>query len=100
MIFIMILTTGFLLWLLAALCLPHLKDEKTPKWRRALCVAGYIYDCAWNMTVGCFVFWELPERIEPLTARLKRHYKAETWRGSLSRFLCRIIHKLEEGHCL
>lgn len=67
---------------------------------RGLFILGYIYDVIYNTTVGSLLFWEWP-RVEPLTARLKRHYLVVGWRGSLARLFCdKLIHPIDKGHCV
>ena len=93
-----------ILWVLAAACIPHLNHDrkKEPKWRVVLCLGAYLYDCFYNITFGTLLFFELPKRIEPLTARLKRHYHDDSgYRWYLTLGFCWLISRIRggAGHC-
>lgn len=111
----LILFSTFLLWLLASACIPHLDKKATaPTWRKILCWTAYVYDVIYSTTIGTLLFWEWPaqhktviglriytHRLEPLTTRLKRHYRVGGYRGNLARILCGIIDRIPggTGHC-
>lgn len=51
-----------------------------------LLYGGLVLDCILNATVGSILFLQIP-REWTLTARLKKHIKAFTWRGVIARWL-------------
>lgn len=46
---------------------------------------AWVVDFLHNVTIFALIFWEIPREFT-VTARLKRHVKRDTWRGSLSRW--------------
>lgn len=117
--------SGFLFhtfWLYAVFALlmilkRYAEKHAWPKWSvktlRVLFSVGYVYDCWYSSRFGTLVFLELSpvrvihvmglkirHRFEPLTSRLKRHYKMQGWRGNIARLYCWLIHKVDKGHCL
>lgn len=99
-----ILVSTFILWILAAACIPHLSHDrsKEPKWRIFLCKAAYSYDLVYDTLIGRVLFWELKSQLGPLTKRLKRHYRQRTWRGKLAKVFCWLISLIRggKGHCI
>jgi hypothetical protein len=98
-----VLVSTFVLWLLAAACIPHLSHDRSqePKWRLILCKAAYLYDVVYDTLIGRVLFWELKSQIGTLTKRLERHNLRQTWRGTLAKVFCWLISLIRggKGHC-
>ena len=86
-----------------------------PKWVRTATVlhwwpviaVGIAWDVVYQYTWAILLFLELPPKGEyMLTWRLKRHLASvnsdygSLWRYRQSAFWCRLIHKIDPGHCL
>lgn len=82
-----------------------------PKWVRTATVLhwwpvialGIAWDILYQYSWACLLFWELPKGERMLTWRLQRHKRAGKkggWRNRQARFWCRIIERIDPGHCL
>ena len=63
-------------------------------WLYVMClpflVIAYLYAVLSNLTIVSIIYVELPKQLT-VTERLKKHIDSQTWRGELSRFICKKI---------
>lgn len=98
---------GFwLLWtfFVAVVYLRNLRDAgklngATMAFGKLTLAIGWTIDCAVNALVMTVVFFEPPRELT-VTARLRRHIRADNWRGRLARRICTaFIEPIDPGHC-
>lgn len=82
-----------------------------PKWVRTATVLhwwpvialGVAWDYVFQHTWAVVMFWEwAPKGEHLLTARLQRQLKNSlnwNWRYRQAKFWCRLIHRIDPGHC-
>ena len=101
----------YVFWLLAIVYFSAVAKWDQLKWQlKALLlplgIVFYLFDIAFNFTLGSLIFWQLPSFQAPTLSLRMRDINAaaassgETWRSATAGWICKnMLDIFQQGHC-